>query len=320
MLKTISRRHRLMVAAACAALGLFLGAAGRARPEEAPLHESALCLDCHGDQATALAGTAHAVAAGAGAHDIHVACTDCHGSNRKHWEEAPDQNPMVIPSALDPAAEARLCATCHQSAHQQNMLAKNIHASSGVNCSACHSVHASARQTALLTSPEPGLCYGCHATVQGEFAKSYRHPVSDGVMKCSDCHRTLDETSRELSLNGTNVCVRCHAEVAGPFPYEHEATLDFSTAEGGCLNCHAAHGSDNPKLLTQPYEPPRFQVCTQCHQVPAGHSFNPEHGTRWAGRACNTCHADIHGSFDNRLFLDQSIRAQGCLAAGCHGH
>jgi predicted CXXCH cytochrome family protein len=139
-------------------------------------------------------------------------------------------------------------------------------------------------------------------------------------MKCSECHMKLGETRRELSLNGTNVCTSCHAEFQGPFPFEHQATLDFSTEEGGCLNCHAAHGSDNPRMLNQPYEPPHFQLCSQCHSVPPGHNLNPNHGTQWAGLACNTCHTDVHGSYDNRFFLRESLRAEGCLKAGCHGH
>ena len=32
----------------------------------------------------------------------------------------------------------------------------------------------------------------------------------------------------------------------GPFPYEHQATLDYSTEEGGCMNCHSPHGSAQP--------------------------------------------------------------------------
>jgi predicted CXXCH cytochrome family protein len=141
--------------------------------------------------------------------------------------------------------------------------------------------------------------------------------VADGVVKCSECHQTLDETSRELSLAGTNVCVKCHAEFEGPFVHEHPATLDYSTEEGGCLACHEAHGSNVPRMLKQPLEPPSFQLCTQCHSVP-GHQSNPMHGTRWAGVPCNDCHVDIHGSYTSRLFLSESLEGQGCFNAGCH--
>jgi predicted CXXCH cytochrome family protein len=128
---------------------------------------------------------------------------------------------------------------------------------------------------------------------------------------------TLDETRRELSLNGTNVCARCHAEMSGPFPHEHPAALDFSTEEGGCLTCHDAHGSFQPRMVTQPYEQPHFQLCTQCHSVP-GHNANVMHGTMWAGRACSDCHVDVHGSYDNRLFVSEDLKSQGCFNAGCH--
>jgi DmsE family decaheme c-type cytochrome len=295
---------------------LFALVAGGAYAEGTP-RTSKECLDCHGGRDTTLAATAHALpkdtATGAGAR---VACTDCHPGDRRHWEEDPNTYPMPNPSAMTAAAEARLCATCHQTAHQQNMLEKNPHTANAVNCSGCHNVHGGTH-TALLRKPQPQLCYGCHGDVAGQFAKSYRHPVSDGLMKCSDCHMTLSETSRALSRNGTNVCLRCHGEFAGPFPFEHPATLDFSAEEGGCLSCHEPHGSHLPRMLTQPYEAPHFQLCSQCHSVPR-HNLNPMHGTAWSGKPCNDCHTDIHGSYSNHLFLRESLQSEGCFNAGCH--
>ena len=221
---------------------------------------------------------------------------------------------MPVPARAGAAAEARICSGCHQTAHQQNMTEKNVHTVNEVNCSACHSVHRST-QAALLKRPESALCTGCHTDVAGQFARPYRHPVSDGIVRCSDCHRTLDQTRKALSRNGTNVCTRCHAEFAGPFPYEHAATLDYGTDEGGCIACHDPHGSALPRMLKQPYEGPHFPLCSQCHSVP-GHASNVEHGTRWAGKPCSDCHTDIHGSYGNRLFLSESLR--GCSNAGCH--
>lgn len=318
MTKETSYRFPLRVLIACVMLGAVLAMQSGEPAAQEPIRESEACLDCHDGQDATLAGTVHVLGGGGSASGI--ACTDCHGTNSAHWEEDPEENPMINPSGLGAAAEAKQCASCHETSHQQNMLERNVHARNEINCSGCHSVHSSDEHTALLKEEETELCHGCHRDIEGELARSYRHPVSDGVVKCTECHMTLDETSSELSLNGTNVCAKCHGEFQGPFPFEHQATLDYSTEEGGCLTCHAPHGSDHPRMLNQPYEPPHFQLCTQCHFVPSGHNLNPMHGTRWAGLACNTCHTDIHGSYTNRFFLSESLRAEGCLNGSCHGH
>jgi len=319
MANKFQSRHALAILMACVAMGVLLGTSDGVLSAQETQRESAACLDCHDGQDATLARTPHAITGDAGSEGARVACTDCHGYNPKHWEEGPTENPMTKPWELDAAAEAKVCGTCHVTAHQQNMLEKNVHPVNEVNCSACHSIHASTPHTTLLKKAQPELCYDCHGSVRGDFARSYRHPVSEGVVKCSECHMTLDQTRRELSRNGTSMCGSCHAEFSGPFPYEHQATLDYSTEEGGCLNCHSGHGSDNPKMLQQPYAPPHFQLCTQCHAVPSGHNLNLNHGSQWAGLACNTCHTDIHGSYDNRFFLKESLRSDGCLNPSCHG-
>jgi DmsE family decaheme c-type cytochrome len=278
---------------------------------------SRTCLDCHTGKDSTLAATGHRLAADApDGPQARVACTDCHAGDSRHWEEDPKQYPMTDPSRVGAGAEAHVCAACHQNAHQQNMLEKNVHVANDVNCSGCHGVHKST-QPALLKKAESGLCLDCHTDVAGQFARPYRHPVADQVLQCSDCHMTLDQTRRPLSRNGTNVCTRCHAAFEGPFPYEHPATLDYSTEEGGCIACHDPHGSALPKMLKQPYEAPHFQLCTQCHWVPR-HNQNPMHGTQWAGMPCNECHADIHGSYVSHLFLSESLQARGCFNSGCH--
>jgi DmsE family decaheme c-type cytochrome len=302
---------------ACALFGaLFSLHGGTAIAQEYP-RVSKACLDCHGGRDTTLAATAHGLPKDAqDGPGARVACTDCHPGDRRHWEEDPKAYPMPTPSGMTAAAEARLCSSCHQTAHQQNMLEKNPHSANEVNCSGCHSVHAGT-QTALLKKAEPQLCLGCHASAAGQFAKPFRHPVNDGIVKCSECHMTLSETGRALSKNGSNVCLKCHGEFAGPFPFEHAATLDFSTEEGACLTCHEAHGSYLPRMLKQPDEPPHFQLCTQCHSVPR-HNLNPMHGTTWSGKPCNDCHTDIHGSYSSHLLLRESLQSEGCFNAGCH--
>ncbi|HEU4333788.1 MAG TPA: cytochrome c3 family protein [Candidatus Eisenbacteria bacterium] len=295
---------------------LVLGAGTASAPDTPRV--IGICLDCHEDKESSLAATPHSLAGeakdGAGAK---IVCTDCHSGDRRHWEEDPDQYPMKSPAKLSARDQATLCAKCHQTSHQQNMAERNVHMASDVNCSSCHSVHA-AKTPILLKAEERELCATCHRGVEGAFAKPYRHPVAEGIVKCSECHMTLDETRRELSLNGTNACMKCHAEFQGPFPYEHQATVDYSTEEGGCVSCHEPHGSYLPRMLRQPYEPPHFQLCTQCHAVPSRHNNNLQHGTAWAGLSCSECHTDVHGSYSNRLFLSETLVGQGCFTAGCH--
>jgi DmsE family decaheme c-type cytochrome len=284
-----------------------------------PPRETQVCLDCHDDRAAALALSPHHVEVElAEGMEALVTCTDCHSGDARHYEEDPEEFPMTRPDAVGAVMEAELCSSCHQNSHQQNMREGNVHFDSDVSCSSCHRIHG-AKEPGLLQSPEVAMCLSCHPGVEGQFAQSYRHPVPEGIMKCSECHLIHDETATELSWNGANAaCVRCHMEFEGPFPYEHEATLDFATEEGGCLNCHAPHGSHEPRMLTQPYQPPHFQLCTQCHMVPPLHNQNSQHGSMWAGIACNECHADIHGSYTNRNLLSESLEVQGCLTAGCH--
>ena len=317
MSREITFRHVPLILAAGVVVAVLSGLPGRGPQAEDRVRESTVCLDCHGGMDTTLAGTAHRVDASHGGDAAGVACTDCHAGDSKHWEEDPQANPMTNPAKVGAAAEARICSGCHQNAHQQNMLEKNVHAANDIACSSCHGVHSS-RQYSLLKKPQTELCISCHARVEGQFARSFHHPVREGIIQCAECHLTLDKTTRALSRNGTNnVCLDCHGEFAGPFPHEHQATLDHSTEEGGCLTCHEPHGSSLPRMVKQPYEPPHNQLCSQCHAVPR-HFNNAMHGTRWASVPCNDCHTDIHGSYDNRLFVTESLKAQGCFNSGCH--
>jgi DmsE family decaheme c-type cytochrome len=272
------------------------------------------CLDCHDDARESLAGTVHEIQRDAA--NPRVWCTGCHPGAEQHMED-PDNYRPTNPASVAPMVSAQVCSGCHTNSHQQNMQEWNVHAENNVNCGGCHKVHSN-KEVNLLKKPEPGLCVDCHPKVEGEFARSFRHPVFDGVMKCTECHMSLDQSHRQLEFRGTGeVCFTCHNQFQGPFPFEHPATVEYSTEEGGCFNCHEPHGSNEPRMLKQSYEAPHFALCSQCHVVPK-HASNNFHGTQWAGVACNECHVDIHGSYDNRLFLSPALAAQGCNALGCH--
>lgn len=275
------------------------------------------CLDCHENYDQSLAGTVHQVSESE--HGRSPACSDCHAGGAVHMEDPQIEN-ITNPSKAGVDGEAVICRQCHFTDHQQQMGERNVHAENDVNCSGCHKIHDNAHPV-LLRDREPELCYGCHTQVRGEFFLPYRHPVADGVVRCSECHRQLDRLEQAFSARGFNApCLDCHNEFQGPFPFEHQATVDYSTEEGGCLNCHAAHGSDLPRLLVQPLDPPNFALCAQCHVVPA-HPLDSYHGNEWADRPCGTCHVDVHGSYVSRYLLSPGLPDEegvDCFGAGCH--
>jgi DmsE family decaheme c-type cytochrome len=281
---------------------------------------SEACLDCHEDYDQTLASSPHQLSPDRlDGPDAPITCIDCHPGDPAHYEDDPEEHPLLNPADAGVPDAAYVCSSCHLNSHQQNMVEGNVHAEFDVNCSSCHKVHDSSLKPGLKRDEEPDLCYTCHRNVEGQFAQPYRHPVSDGIVECSECHLTLDRMSTELSMNGSNeACYDCHPGYQGPFPFEHQATVDYSTEEGGCLTCHDPHGSSQPRMLRQPYEPPHFQLCTQCHGVPPLHQFNQQHGNEWAGVSCNECHSDIHGSYSSSKFLSESLEGEGCFTPACH--
>ena len=309
-----SRFAGLAIGGAILAIGWAIPAA--AQEDGEALRESQLCLDCHSDRADGLEGGPHMVRLAD--EETLVSCTDCHAGTSAHWEDDPAANPMFNPAGKSVAEVFASCSGCHSGQHAVNQATLSPHAGGGVTCLECHTVHGGSAEH-LLKDSQPGLCYTCHEAVRAEFHKPYRHFVADHeIMQCSSCHLSGDDRMSELAMQGTNdVCLECHAEFKGPFPFEHQATVDYGTDEGGCIACHEPHGSYVPRLLKQPYEAPHYQACTQCHVVPL-HNFNSFHGDQWAGVNCSECHVDIHGSYDNKKFLTPALEAQGCFAAGCH--
>lgn len=276
-------------------------------------------MSCHEEYDRSLHGTVHELHA----QDtpVPVMCSDCHEGAEIHIEE-PEAANITNPANLSVDTAAALCRTCHFTDHQQHMAEGNVHFDNNITCSACHIVHNNKTQFYLLRDKESELCYSCHQAVRGEFSHPYRHPVADGIMNCTECHSNLDRAGNDLGMGRmSESCYQCHNEMRGPFPHEHQAVVDYSTEEGGCLNCHAPHGSNLPRMLTQPLEQPHYALCSQCHLVP-GHQLNSYHGSQWADRGCMECHTDIHGSYYNKYLLKPSLpdeEGQNCFASECHG-
>ncbi len=277
--------------------------------------ETQACLDCHDDMEAALHGGPHMVLVGG--EDTRISCTDCHSGTAAHWEDDPETSPMTNPSKIGVKDASGVCMACHFSPHVQNQATLSPHAAADVTCLDCHQVHG-AQEPAGLKMDQTELCLDCHLEQRGEFSRPFGHPVGEGMVSCSDCHLQDDDQMAPLAIHGSSaVCLKCHGEYQGPFPYDHQAAVDYSVEDGGCTSCHDPHGSYEPMLLKQPYQAPHFQLCSQCHVVPL-HNYNTQHGSEWAGVSCAECHTDIHGSYTNRNFLTTALEAQGCFAAGCH--
>lgn len=277
---------------------------------------SDVCLQCHEDVGAGMKGTAHDLAA-----SKLVACVSCHAgpSTALHVDD-PDTYKPVIPANLPADSMTALCTTCHADPHAVNMIERDPHGDADMSCNACHKIHDN-KHAALLKDKENDTCLGCHQGVRAGFAMPDHHPLDEGVVACRDCHIEIAQSKKQRNTMGGpgESCLKCHGEMQGPFPYEHEAAVNYSVNEGGCMNCHNPHGSTWPKLLKQSYQAPHYSLCSQCHSVPK-HLNNYQHGTQWAGVPCGDCHVDVHGSYTSRFLLDPSLETQGCYlgGGGCH--
>lgn len=270
------------------------------------------CLECHQDMADNLLGSKHALSA-AGARGITVSCVGCHSGWETHLDD-PEANKPVVPSKLPFAEQANACASCHQNEHQVLMVTTDPHGRAGLDCASCHSIHGN-ENAALVKDDSENYCLGCHQTVGAQFSARSAHPLHEGSVACADCHPMNNRQDMQLAKGFDWTCQNCHADVAGPYVYEHPVNYNHLVDGGGCVECHNPHGSPNERLLLQPGN----GVCIQCHGVPPGHRV--AHSGMAVKIDCVNCHTQFHGSNDNKLFLDPMLTTTfyaNCYASGCH--
>jgi DmsE family decaheme c-type cytochrome len=290
---------------------------------------SETCAQCHSNEAAFFSLTAHRKTLGERFTVDQHGCEACHGGARQHVEfhqtaarlneqgKSDDAAALYADEAKVEAASLRrfgelgaaeasaVCLKCHEGeqgrSEERFNFRRSEHYRHGVSCNDCHSSHSPKRTEYLLRDTQPGMCYQCHAEQKASFAKPFRHKVPEGGMKCSDCHNQhggfLSKSLRSW-VGGDVTCLKCHADKAGPFVYEH-APIKVE----GCQACHTPHGSTNPKMLTRTEV--RF-LCLECHSNtpgipeegagigPGTPSFHDIKNPRYAN--CTVCHVEIHGS------------------------
>lgn len=252
------------------------------------------CVKCHSDIVKRFAGSAHG--ASSAAHPSGMACESCHGDGKAHADNDGDVSLILNPAKLPFKQVNERCLACHSGQHSG--FAQSLHAVSGIACTSCHAIHAG-KEGKLLKSPQPALCYQCHADVKTQFSSPVHHKVDEGTMACTACHNphgAAEERLQAAIAQQVTSCVACHTDKGGVYKYEH-----LAVKQTGCTSCHAPHGSSNPKLLAVARV---NTLCLQCHMPPATVSdaqVNAAH-TPASKRPCTDCHSAIHGSNHDQYF------------------
>lgn len=234
------------------------------------------CFDCHDADETIT-------------NAAHGECESCHGPGELHAETAEEMD-VRFPGNAD-------CEHCHGEGHRTLIgWSTSPHQKGKVLCSDCHDTHNSepanvrtgtrvGEAVARHASATTRMCASCHPDVTASLTLPSHHPVAEGMLECTDCHRPHGD--RHLALGArSDACTGCHESHAGPWIYEHPPVAE------DCSYCHAPHGSSTYDLLetTQP------GVCISCHTVAeSGAVHDP-----WAFvTRCTDCHGAVHGSYSD---------------------
>jgi DmsE family decaheme c-type cytochrome len=260
------------------------------------------CLICHGENApmpaVGILQTPHAVIGNPRAPlaDAH-ACETCHGPSDAHLSVVGGRRPppAVAFSAQESASDKdAMCLGCHQREAGVHW-ATSIHSFEEVACADCHVAHAPS-DPVLMAERQAGVCYQCHERTRAEFFRRSAHPVGAALMQCTHCHAPHGSAGPALLGRETinQSCYDCHAEMRGPFLWEHAPVRE------DCTNCHVPHGSNHPSLL-QARTP---WLCQQCHlaqfhpsTISSGMDVPPRGASHLLlSQNCMNCHSQVHGT------------------------
>ena len=260
------------------------------------------CIACHSLENVHASHSLHRAAfrAGAAGSGPDSACESCHGPGSAHAKN-PSTPGLIIAFTRDSKTpidtQTGVCLGCHAGGARQDWIG-SVHQSRGLACTDCHNPMARLSPEGVLAKNSVNeVCATCHRDVRDKFNRRSHMPLPEGQISCVDCHNPHGTLTADLLKTDTvnETCYTCHAEKRGPFLFEHAPVRE------NCLTCHDPHGSNNQTLLVLPVP----MLCQQCHtmtfhpndlQTTAGLASGPAPDERLIGRACLSCHANIHGS------------------------
>jgi DmsE family decaheme c-type cytochrome len=234
-----------------------------------------------------------------------VNCESCHGAGslavepltperlaadaKAGKQSACDYKTFIDLKNIPPQAQSLICLKCHSANATFNLHNWNasVHSMADVSCSDCHAIHAG-HNLKYRPREMADMCDKCHPDVKAAFLLPNHHPVPEKKVFCTDCHDPHGGPA-EKSLRRDTVketCTQCHADLEGPFLYEHADIME------DCRACHAPHGSVNSNLLIlrEPF------LCLQCHPTHRVGSATTDETKQAYYTRCTDCHSLIHGT------------------------
>ena len=206
------------------------------------------CYECHTNYTRAFASSPHARVHLEGAKMAgETGCESCHGPASKHIAAGGGRGKFI----LNPGKDPQSCLACHVQTHAEFRLPQHHPLLEGrMNCVQCHDSHG----RDLMKPAGLGLgmarlnesCGECHRE-QAQPRVFEHRALWEGCTTCHNPHGSVN--SKLLIQRDLNLCLKCHAQVAGHAGQFAIGKIDHTAfvRQGACWSagCHpSVHGSN----------------------------------------------------------------------------
>ena len=267
-----------------------------------------VCAGCHEAQVNNYKQSVHGQKGNLRGPSNAGECSTCHGNGAEHVKAGGGRgvggikNPGGKSASMSADDKNATCMSCHAGGSARTHWDTSAHNERGNACTSCHTMHTKDRVLTKVTQPE--VCFACHKQQRVDVNRTFRHPILEGKVACSDCHNPHGSIGRALMKRDsvTDTCYQCHAEKRGPFVHQHDPVTE------DCSICHNPHGTvaDSMLKIRMPF------LCNSCHTphgpaipqlrgqpggtTPPPATISGKHNVLLTmGRGCLNCHTQIHG-------------------------